>query len=116
MHEYSIVQELIEKLLSEVSAKGVTAVKEIRLRKGSTFAEEPLQQAFHIMSENTPLEGATLVIEDFNIEHKCKSCGYSQVLTSDDLIGQLYVCPECGEDTEIDEARGLEYIGMVFKS
>jgi hydrogenase nickel incorporation protein HypA/HybF len=112
MSEYSIVQELVEKLLSEISAKGLTLVKEIRLRKGSTFSEEPLQQAFHIMSENTPLEGAQLVIEAFNIEYKCKSCGYTQVITPDDLIGHLYICPECGADSEIDESRGLQYLGM----
>lgn len=113
MHEYSIVQELVEKLLTEISAKGLTSVKEVRLRRGSTFAEEPLQQAFHIMSENTPLEGAQLVIEEFNIEHKCEKCGYAQLITPDDLIGQLYVCPECGADTEINEAQGLEYLGMA---
>jgi hydrogenase nickel incorporation protein HypA/HybF len=113
MSEYSLVQELVEKLLAEVRSKGLTSVKEIRLRRGSMFSEEPLQQAFHIMSENTPLEGAQLVIEAFNIEHKCKSCGYTQVLTPDDLIGNLYICPECGADIEIEETRGLQYLGMA---
>jgi Zn finger protein HypA/HybF involved in hydrogenase expression len=113
MSEYSLVQELVEKLLLEITQKKLTAVKEVRLRKGSIISEEPLQQAFHIMTENTPLEGVQLAIESFNIEHKCKSCGYSQVLTSDDLIGHLYVCPECGADDEINEAQGLQYIGLA---
>lgn len=113
MSEYSLVQELVEKLLAEIKSKGLTSVKEIRLRRGSTFSEEPLQQAFHIMSENTPLEGAQLVIDAFNIEHKCKGCGYSQVLTPDDLIGNLYICPECGADVELEESRALQYLGMA---
>jgi hydrogenase nickel incorporation protein HypA/HybF len=114
MHEYSIVQDLVEKLLHEMDEKGATSVKEIRLRRGSTFAEAPLQQAFLIMTENTPLEGAELVIEAFNVEYKCASCGYTQVVTSDDLIGHLYVCPECGEAVEMDEAHGLELLEIVY--
>ena len=113
MSEYSLVQELVEKLLQEVSEKKLGIIKEVRLRKGSIISEEPLQQAFHIMTENTPLDGAQLEIESFNIEHKCKSCGYSQVLTPDDLIGHLYVCPECGADDEIKESQGLQYLGMT---
>jgi hydrogenase nickel incorporation protein HypA/HybF len=114
MHEYSIVQELVEKLLSAMKEKGASSIKEIRLRRSSTFAEAPLQQAFLIMSENTPLEGAELVIEEFNVEYKCASCGHSQIVTSDDLIGHLFVCPECGEAVEIDEAHGLELLEIVY--
>jgi len=114
MHEYSIVQELVEKLLAECAVKKVTAVGEIQIRRGSTFADESLQQAFQIMTENTPLENAQLNIDDFDIENKCRSCGYTQVLTPDDLIGNLYVCPECGEATEIDERNGLQFIKMTF--
>jgi Zn finger protein HypA/HybF involved in hydrogenase expression len=113
MSEYSLVQELVEKLLAEISEKKPGVVKEVRLRKGSIISEETLQQAFHIMTENTPLENVQLAIETFNIEHKCKSCGYQQVLTPDDLIGNLYVCPECGADDEIKEAQGLQYLGMA---
>jgi hydrogenase nickel insertion protein HypA len=114
MHEYSIVQELVERLLKEVERRGATSVKEIHLRRGSTFAEGPLQQAFLIMSENTPLQDAQLIIEEFSVEYKCKACGYDQVITADDLIGHLYVCPECGEAAEIEEAHGLELVSVVY--
>lgn len=100
--------------MKEAEARGAKSVKEIHLRRGSTFAEGPLQQAFLIMSENTLLQDAQLVIEEFSVEYKCKACGYSQVITSDDLIGNLYVCSECGEAAEIDEAHGLELISVVY--
>jgi hydrogenase nickel incorporation protein HypA/HybF len=114
MHEYSIVQELVERLLHEMEEKGIKSVKQIHLKRGSTFAEAPLQQAFLIMTENTPLEGAELIIDSFNVEHKCKTCGLSQVVTSDDLIGHLFVCPECGEAVEMDEVHGLELLEIVY--
>ncbi len=114
MHEYSIVQELVDKLLHQMDEKGITSVKQVHLRRGSTFAEAPLQQAFLIMTENTPLEGAELVIDSFNVEYKCKSCGHTQVVTSDDLIGHLFVCPECGEAVEMEEAHGLELVDIVY--
>jgi hydrogenase nickel incorporation protein HypA/HybF len=114
MHEYSVVQELVDKLLHQMEEKGIDRVKQIRLRRGSTFAEAPLQQAFFIMTENTPLEGTELVIDSFNVENKCASCGHSQVVTSDDLIGHLFVCPECGAAIEIDEAHGLELVDIVY--
>ncbi len=114
MHEYSIVQELVDKLLHQMEEKGIASIKQVHLRRGSTFAEAPLQQAFLIMTENTPLEGAELVIDAFNVEYKCKSCGHTQVVTSDDLIGHLYVCPECGEAVEMDEAHGLELLDIVY--
>ena len=114
MHEYSVVQQLIEKLLAEVASKGYSGVKEIHLKRGSTFAEGPLQQAFQIMSENTPLQDAQLIIEEFKIDYKCEKCSYAQTLTPDDLIGHLFICPECGETREIDEAHGLELVKVVY--
>jgi len=114
MHEYSIVQELVEKLLAEISKKEITAVREVHVRRGSTFSGESLQQAFIIMTENTPLDGAQLIIEDFNVEQKCQACGYTQIITPDDLIGHLFVCPECGAAIEIDEAKSLQFIKIVY--
>jgi Zn finger protein HypA/HybF involved in hydrogenase expression len=114
MHEYSVVQQLIEKLLEEVKKRGGAVVKEVRLRRGSTFAEGPIQQAFEIMSENTPLQDAQLIIEEFAVEYKCGHCGFKQVLVPEDLIGHLFICPECGEAKEIDEAHGLQLLEVTF--
>jgi len=114
MHEFSVVQELIEKLLAEMKSLGYCGIKEIYLKRGSTFAEGPLHQAFQIMTENTPLDNARLIIDEFNVEYTCKKCGYMQTLTPDDLIGHLFICPECGEAAEIDEAHGLELVRVVY--
>jgi len=66
------------------------------------------------MSQNTPLQDAQLIIEELAVEHKCRNCGYKQTLTPDDLIGHLYICPECGESEEIDEAHGLQLLEVTY--
>ena len=114
MHEFSIVQQLVERLLHEAKTRESTAVKEVHLRRGSTFAEAPLRQAYQILSENTPLQNANLIIDEFSVEYKCENCGHNQVITSDDLIGHLYVCPECGNAHEIEEAHGLELVSVTY--
>jgi len=114
MHEYSAVQQLIERLLQDISGHETARIKEVRLRRGSTFAEGPIQQAFQIMAANTPLEDTLLTIEEFSVENKCEQCGHKRVLTPDDLIGHLYICPECGNSREIDEAHGLQLLEIIY--
>jgi hydrogenase nickel incorporation protein HypA/HybF len=114
VHEYSIVQELVERLLADINKRGISSVKEVHLRRGSTFAEGPLQQAFLIMTENTPLDGAQLVIDEFEVKHTCPSCNDTKVITADDIIGHLYICPECGAADQIEEAHGLVLLDIKY--
>ncbi len=114
MHEFSIVQQLVDQLVKEAKTRGASEVKEVHLRRGSTFAEAPLRQSFQILSENTPLQNAELVIEEFSVEYKCESCGHQQIISADDLIGHLFVCPECGAAHEIEEAHGLELVSVTY--
>jgi len=43
---------------------------------------------------------------------KCQ-CGHEQTITADDLIGHMFVCPQCGRAQEIDEAHDLELFEVV---
>lgn len=112
MHEYSVVQQLVEGLLKELKGQGAVKVTEVRLRRGSTFAEGPLRQAFQLLGENTPLQGAELVIEEFSVTHTCEQCSHSHVVSAEDLLGHIFICPNCGTPKEIDEAHGLELLGV----
>jgi Zn finger protein HypA/HybF involved in hydrogenase expression len=114
MHEFSVVQQLVDQLVGKLRTQGVEQVKTIHLRRGSTFAEDPLRMALEVLSENTPLKGADVVIDSYSVEHTCASCGRSQVVTSEDMIGHLFVCPACGSSKEIDEAHGLELVSVTL--
>ena len=113
MHEYSIVEELVQGLTAKLEGQGVTHVRQIRLRRGSTFAEAPLRQAFAMLTESTPLQDTELIVEEYAVRHTCEGCGHTQVVTCDDLIGHFFVCPSCGTAKEIDEAHGLQLKDIV---
>ena len=114
MHEFGIVQQLIDALQHQLGHQGVTSVQAIRLRKSSAFAEGPVHQAFEMLSPGTVLEGAELVIDEVSFNSVCAACGHAAVVTTDDLIGHLFICPECGAGQEIDEARGLVILGITI--
>jgi hydrogenase nickel insertion protein HypA len=112
VHEFDVVKSLIDELLPKLQEQKVKRVTEIRFRRGSTFSEEALLQAFSVLSQGTPLEGADVKVEMVETRFKCQ-CGHEQTVTADDLIGHMFVCPQCGQAQEIDEAHDLELLEIV---
>ena len=114
MHEYAIVDSLVRQLLDQLRRQQAGRVVEVRFRRGSTFMEEPLRQGFEALAAGTPLEGARLVIETVNLEHRCE-CGHAQVVTNDDLIGHIFVCPQCGVVREVRDVHDLELVEVIVE-
>ncbi len=110
MHEFSIVESVVENLLPAAERAGGGKVQSVRFRRGSAFSEEALRQAFEVLSLGTPLEGAEIVVETVNRMFDCPTCRHSQVVTADDLIDHLFICPGCGYVEEIEEAHDLELV------
>jgi Fe2+ or Zn2+ uptake regulation protein len=50
-----------------------------------------------------------------NLDYRCL-CGYEQVITSDDLEGHMFICPQCGNVHEVDEAHDLELIEVIAET
>ncbi len=111
MHEYGIVQSIVQAVLPQLEGH-VERVEAVHFRRGSAFSEDALRQAFLALSAGTVLEGAEVVIDTVNLDFHC-TCGHAQVITSDDLIGHMFVCPTCGVVKEIDEAHDLELIDIT---
>lgn len=110
MHEYSIVEDLVNRLKQEVKDSGAEKLQLVRLRRGSTFSEGALIQAFEMLTVDTPLQGAELVVEAYCVEKTCPHCNFTETVEADDLVGHLHICPECGHAEPIDEASGLEVL------
>lgn len=115
MHEYGIVQQLVTDLCTTLRERGVRSVKEVHLRRGSIFSMDALGQAYQMLTEGTLLEGSALMAQEFAVVHTCDLCGRSYSLKEDDLIGHLFVCPECGGCQEIEEAGGLEVTSVTIE-
>jgi len=58
------------------------------------------------------LDHASIQIDTVNLDFACSS-GHKQVITSDDLVGHMFICPQCGATREIDEAHDLELIELI---
>jgi Zn finger protein HypA/HybF involved in hydrogenase expression len=112
MHEFAIVQSLVRELIDHLGREGIEKVASVRLRRGSTFSDEALRQSYLALSKGTILEGSELSVEMVNLNFRCP-CGHAQVITSDDLVGHMFVCPACGKVKEIDEAHDLELVDVV---
>lgn len=114
MHEFSIVEAMITQVVAKLPTAKRGDVQALRFRRGSTFSEDALRQAFEMVSKGTILENTALLVETVNHHYHCV-CGYEQVITSDDLTGHMYVCPQCGTVAEIDEAHDLTLLEVIMK-
>jgi Zn finger protein HypA/HybF involved in hydrogenase expression len=115
MHEFGIVEGIVQNVLPQLNSSNVKQVSKIHFRRGSAFSEEALRQAYSATTVGTPLEGAVLVIDTVNLEYTCQ-CGYQQVITSDDLEGHMFICPQCGHVHEVDEAHDLELVEVIAET
>ncbi|MGD8717437.1 MAG: hydrogenase maturation nickel metallochaperone HypA [Candidatus Zixiibacteriota bacterium] len=106
MHELSVVNSLVEQLLVEVDRHGVAGrVKTVHLKLGllTTFVPAAMTFYFETLTEDTPLEGATLDIEEIPVVGKCRSCGAELCVEE-----PPFLCAACGSpDLEITSGREL---------
>lgn len=114
MHEYSVMQQLVESLVDYLSRNEERRVEEVHLMRGSGFAEDPLLLAYEILTTETLLEGSKLIIEPIDLKHTCRYCWKPQEVEPYDLIGHLFVCPACGAPQPIEEAQCLEVSAIKF--
>jgi Zn finger protein HypA/HybF involved in hydrogenase expression len=112
MHEYAAVEELVGALTRQLTARGVGRVASIRLRRSSSFDPDALAQAWPMAAAGTPLAGAAVAVTVADLAFAC-GCGRRQVVTADDLIGHMVVCPACGRAGEVDGAHDLEVVEVI---
>ena len=115
MHEFGITQTIIKRLLKQLERDEVLKVVKITFRRSSAFSEEVLRQTFGMLSADTPLAGAELVVE-VAILHATCACGYSGEINSEDLFGHAFICPNCGAVREIAEAHDLELVEVIAET
>lgn len=101
MHELSITQSLIDAVLDRTGERTVTAVN-LRIGPLSGVLPDAMRFCFDVASAGTPLEGATLVIDEPQGVARCRSC--RQEFELSDLI-LLCLCGSA--DVEVLGGREL---------
>lgn len=113
MHEYSVVVELVEALLTRLE-EHEGDVTTVFLKKGDLriLSDRALSNAFEIVAQGTRLEGASLEIEPIPARVACRTCSYEgPAKTLEDETFHFAVpilsCPACGDGVEIRSGREL---------
>ena len=92
MHEYSIVQALLQRVEAEARGRRATAVHRLSIRVGALAGVEPelLASAFSIFKQRTLCDRAELEIQSVAARWDCPQCGAALA------AGAVLRCPGCG--------------------
>lgn len=99
MHEYSIVQALMEQVEAEAAAHHASRVGRIHLRIGELSGVDPelLRLAFETFRERSICDGAELEVRLVPASWSCRACQY--VLPQNAVLR----CPVCGEPGKLSQ-------------
>ncbi len=104
MHEMSIAQSLVDILKEEMVKNNARVLKSVRLNVGQMSAVVPdsLSFCFEVITKETELEGAELVMEVIPLEGLCKECKETF-----EIKDYAFQCPHCGSK-EIETIAGQD--------
>ena len=99
MHEYSIIQALIERVEAEAQTRGATGISRIELDIGELAGVEVplLVTAYETFRERTALAAAELAVQQVLARWQCRACG------RDIARGAALRCADCGAPARLVE-------------
>ncbi|RLA81598.1 MAG: hydrogenase maturation nickel metallochaperone HypA [Epsilonproteobacteria bacterium] len=111
MHEYSIVQSLIESSQEYVKENDATKVTKMVVKIGVLSGVEPdlLKVAFDTFKEDTPCEECEIILNIQKIKILCSSCKKESILEKNE-----FKCPYC-DTCEIKVLDGEEMYLMQLE-
>ena len=94
MHEGAVMQRVVHTILASAEHAGACRVTNVQLELGVSghFTEEAVRQYFQALTQNTPIEGATLTLSWLPATYQCLSCQHRFESTS-----SMAICPQCGD-------------------
>lgn len=97
MHEYSIVEALLERVEEEVAAQGGGVVKKLHVTLGENSGVDPtlLATAFRTFGERSSCQNAELFLRESPARWRCTRCGV------DIAPGGVLRCKTCQKPAEL---------------
>jgi hydrogenase nickel incorporation protein HypA/HybF len=98
MHELSIAQSIVDIIREEMGRHGAKTLKSVRLNIGemSSIMHESLSFCFEVITADTPLHGARLIMETIPLKGYCRACHHEFKIKN-----HTFVCPLC-ESSKVD--------------
>ena len=110
MHEFGIAESVLNAALEAARKNGSAKVELVRLRVGalSGVVEEALTFAFSALAQDTPAQGAQLVVEPIPVTCYCEACSREF-----EAPRFAYRCPVCQTlSQEVRRGRELELVSI----
>ncbi len=108
VHDYHAVSALIAHLARDPGrAEGLA---EVCVRASPVFSPEALRQAYQMLTEDTPLSGSRLLVEELVDYRECAQCGTAWTVSPDDVAGHVVICPSCGALAPLDPGATIELL------
>ena len=88
------MQGVVRTILASMEHAGAARVTNVQLELGASghFTEEAVRQYFQLLTQDTPIEGATLTLSWLPATYQCLSCQHRFESTISPGI-----CPQCGD-------------------
>jgi len=105
MHEYSIVQALLDQCETYAKANDAEKITRVEIKVGVMSGVEPhlLSTAFETFREKTVCDSAELVVQIQPIVVTCRNCHATSTLER-----AHYCCPQCeSTDVRVDDGEDL---------
>jgi len=111
MHEYSIVQSLLDQCEQNAKANNAKKIKKVVVKIGIMSGVEPdlLKTAFETFKEGTMCEDCEYIQNIQKIKIKCFNCD-----TISELETHEYACPKCNS-VELDVIDGEDMFLMQLE-
>ena len=113
MHEYSVVQALLEQIEDVAQQNDATKVTKIIVKIGVTSGIEAhlLEIAFNTFKEKTICDGAEFVMNIQPLKIRCNSC-----LKESELEKVHYCCQECAStDVEVIDGEDMFLMSLEME-
>ena len=113
MHELSIAMSIVELAEEEAARRGVQ-VTAVHLKLGalSGVVKQALLGSYEMASDDTPLKGSRLIIEEVPVAVLCSHCQAQRPISSI----QLFCCAECGTPAfEIVQGKEIEVVALEIE-
>jgi len=95
MHEFSICESLVDMVVAEMKKLGPGPTRLVKAKvvvgKLRNIVPEFLQQAYEVLTRETPAEGSVIEVVVAPLTGKCEECGWSGSMTADS-----FRCAGCG--------------------
>ncbi len=118
MHEYGLMQGVVERALAVCRDRGDRTASRVRIEVGefAVATHESLETAYEALTQGTALQGSRLEIADVPGRARCEACGFQGAAADlgDELSEppSLLLCPRCGYPLLVISGAGVALVDV----